>query len=119
MKTATRNICALALAGVALLTANAANATCSTGWVNVTQVITSKNAAGITYANVYAIPEHALGLSLPTFMYQTYTTDQSVINQASRALQNHEALLMFGNATGCPTAGTYRDIGTLQTLYNY
>lgn len=119
MKTTTRNICALVLSGAALFTANAANATCSTGWVNVTQVITSTNAAGTPYAYVYSIPEHALGLSLPTFLYYTYTTDQSAINQASRALQNHEALLLFGDAGSCPSTGTYRNIGTLQTLYDY
>ena len=114
MKTAIRHIGALVLVGATLFTANAANAACDSGWVNITQVINYTNPVR-TY--IYAIPEHALGLSLPTSGYLTNTTDATLIAHATMALQNHKALILQSPAA-CGT-GTWRDMGVLGTILDY
>ena len=116
MKNAIRTAAALAFAGAALLSANAANASCNSGFVNVTEVYQGTTAVGTPYAYVYGVPEHSV---LPTTVYYFYTNDTSAIAQLFAAGQNHESIYITGNATSCPTTGSYRYGGTIQYIYDY
>ena len=116
MKNAIRTVAALAFAGAALLSANAAYASCSSGFVKVAEVYQGTNAVGTPYAYVYGVPEHSL---LPSTVYYFYTSDTTAIGQLFAAEQNHESIYITGNATSCPTTGTYLYGGTIQYIYDY
>jgi hypothetical protein len=106
---------ALVIACASLFTANAANASCYTGWTNVVEVY-ENSINGVTYGYIYAIPEHTV---LPSYLYYFYTTNQTALIQAKLAIQNHEPMYFWADIAACPTTGSYRYIGTLQGLYDY
>ena len=116
MKNTIRTIAALAFAGIALLSANAATASCYSGFVKVAEVYQGTNAVGTPYAYVYAVPEHSL---LPSTVYYFYTSDTAAIVQANSAQQNHESIAIYGSATSCPTSGSYLYGGTIQYISAY
>jgi hypothetical protein len=116
MKKTTNTLAALAFAGVALLSANAANASCGSGFVKLTQVFQGTTAVGTPFAYAYGVPEHYV---LPSTVYYFYTNDTSAITQLFAAEQNHESIFITGNATSCPTTGTYLFGGTIQYIYDY
>ena len=82
----------------------------------MTQVSQGTNAVGTPYAYVYAVPEHS---TLPSTVYYFYTSDTTAITQINSAQQTHESIAIYGNATSCPTSGTYLYGGTIQYLYDY
>ena len=116
MKNTIRTVAAIAFAGAALLSANAATASCYSGFVKVAQVYQGTNAVGTPYAYVYGVPEHS---TLPSTVYYFYTADTTAITQANLAQQNHESIAIYGNATSCPTSGSYLYGGTIQYIYDY
>jgi hypothetical protein len=116
MKNTIRTVAAIAFAGAALLSASVATASCYSGFVKVAQVYQGTNAVGTPFAYVYGVPEHSV---LPSTVYYFYTADTTAITQANSAQQNHESIAIYGNATSCPTSGSYLYGGTIQYMYDY
>jgi hypothetical protein len=52
-----------------------------------------------------------------TFVYVAETTNPLFGNQIFAAVGGHNRLFIIGEATTCPTTGTFRDIGTIIQIY--
>jgi hypothetical protein len=105
----------LAIALTSLFAASAANAYCYPGWVKVTEV-DEYSLNGTAYGYVYTVPEHQ---ALPSYTYYFYASNATAVTEAKLALQNHESIYVWGDATSCATTGSYRYSGTLLGLYDY
>jgi hypothetical protein len=98
-----------------ILTVNNAYALCSSGFAKVSDVYTY-NVNGSVTGYIYTVPEHQ---SLPSVNTYFYTANQFALTQAMLAKQNNQSLYIYGDASTCPTSGTYHYGGTVNYLYDY
>jgi hypothetical protein len=87
-----------------------ANATCS---VYGKVVYSYNSGAGSIY--YYLAPTTAF----PTYYYGFSASNQDMKDQMNNAMANDETVMVYGNATSCPTTGTYRFIGSPLRSYVY
>ncbi len=117
MKTPARTF--LATTAVALsfgLAAQQAAAACSVSG-KITRTY-SYSAGANDYGFVYIFPETS---GVPSTIYYAYigTDDDRAANAISAAHSANHTVTLNGNATACPTTGTYRYIGSLNYAYAY
>lgn len=100
----------LALTAGAMLLPMAAQATCTqTG--PVVRVTTYADSYTSTACYIYMRSS-----ALSSYYYRTYTVDDNMCTNAAIAATSGVDTTIQGNASSCPTSGTFRNQGTLNYL---
>jgi hypothetical protein len=100
MKSIKRYISAIIIAITAVFMCNAANASCTPGFIKITDVYHFPTSG---YAYIYGVLEHQYGVV--DTVYYFYTYDTAAISNAVSLHNSFQSVKITGDQSSCPGSG--------------